>query len=56
VDFAVHAGFADASRNLLRDLASEIYDEDGVLMRVVLHGGRLKKEASLRNGARRLKE
>ena len=30
MDFAIHAGFADAARNQLRDLRSEVDDENGV--------------------------
>ena len=49
-DLGIDAGLAHAPRDQLRDLAAEIDDEDGVGMSGVLHGGRLKKRASRRNG------
>ena len=52
MDLAIDAGLAHAARDQLRHLAAEIDDEDGVGMCGVLHGGRLKKRVSRRNGLR----
>ena len=49
-DLGIDAGLAHAPGDQLRDLAAEIDDEDGVGMSGGFHGGRLKKEASRRNG------